>query len=179
ISRLRRRWLGVHRRGSYYTHDDRLRYRGRDFCPGAGEQRRAPKQVRGPDDEATQAIRRFVMKWALQQVWRPRLGCLGGANILVLLLATATCAQESQFLFDPAGNLFLQIAATTSPPQIIGQPQMQVVQPGALVTFSVVALDTSGLSYQWLFNGANLPGQTSDALLLSNVSTNNQGYYSV
>jgi hypothetical protein len=56
---------------------------------------------------------------------------------------------------------------------------MQVVQPGATATFSVVPLDTSGLSYQWLFSGTNLAGQTSDALQISNVGTNNQGYYSV
>jgi hypothetical protein len=104
---------------------------------------------------------------------------LGGVAILVLLRATNACAQNSQVFFDPDGNLLLEMAEASAPPQIIGQPQMQVVQPGATATFSVVALDPSGLSYQWLFSGTNLPGQTSDALQISNVSSNNQGYYSV
>jgi len=98
---------------------------------------------------------------------------------LFLLFTTLAEAQNSQFLYDPPGNLLSQTTETIAPPQIIGQPQMQVVQPGATATFSVVALDTSGVSYQWLFSGTNLAGQTSDALQISNVSTNNQGYYSV
>ncbi len=64
-------------------------------------------------------------------------------------------------------------------PQILAQPQLQVVQPGELASFSVLVADTSGLTYQWLFNGANISAATSDTLLLSNVSTNNQGQYSV
>jgi hypothetical protein len=94
-------------------------------------------------------------------------------------LASKVCAQETQFASDPNGNLLAQGPSRFAPPQIVAQPQMQVVVEGELASFFVVAADTSGLSYQWLFNGANLPGQTSDALLISNVSSNNQGYYSV
>ena len=101
------------------------------------------------------------------------------STVFFFLMVTSANAQDSQFLFDATGNLFVQTPASALPPQIIRQPQMQVVQPGALATFSVVALNTSGLSYQWLFNGTNLDGQTSDALQISNVSSNNQGYYSV
>ncbi len=35
--------------------------------------------------------------------------------------------------------------------------------------------DTGGLAYQWRFNDTNIPGATADALLLTNVSTNNRG----
>ena len=114
------------------------------------------------------------MKRPIREIFEP-----GTSAIIVLLLATAAGAQESQVLFDATGNLLAQFAETAAPPQILRQPQMQVVQPGALATFSVVALDTSGLSYQWLFNGTNLSGQTTDALEISNVSSNNEGYYSV
>src|SRR6185369_16898853 len=41
---------------------------------------------------------------------------------LFLLSASLAHAQDSQFLFDPNGNLVVQkTAATTTPPQIIGQ----------------------------------------------------------
>jgi hypothetical protein len=98
---------------------------------------------------------------------------------LVSGLPTSARAQEWQLGFDPSGNFVVEISGNAVPPQILAQPQMQVVQPGELASFFVVLADTSGLSYQWLFNGTNLPGATSDALLISNVSSNNQGYYSV
>jgi hypothetical protein len=98
---------------------------------------------------------------------------------LVSGLPTSTRAQEWQLGFDPSGNFVVEISGNAVPPEILAQPQMQVVQPGELASFFVVLADTSGLSYQWLFNGTNLPGATSDALLISNVSSNNQGYYSV
>ena len=69
--------------------------------------------------------------------------------VLAVLLATTASAQESQFVFDPVGNLLVQSNEVAGPPQIVGQPQMQVVRPGATATFSVVALDASGL----LING--------------------------
>ncbi len=101
------------------------------------------------------------------------------AVALTLLACSAASAQNWQFAFDPSGNFIVETTEALAPPQILAQPGMQVVQPGELASFFVVAADTSGLSYQWLFNGTNLPGQTGDALLLTNVGTNNQGYYSV
>src|SRR5579859_7566999 len=87
--------------------------------------------------------------------------------------------QTSLFGFDLNGNFLFQIGEAPSPPQIVAPPQMQVVQPGELASFVVVAADTRGLNYQWLFNGTNLAGATSDALVVTNVSFSNQGSYSV
>lgn len=101
------------------------------------------------------------------------------AVALTFFVRLAPAAQPCQFASDANGNLILETTESLAPPQILSAPTMQVVQPGELASFFVVALDTSGLAYQWLFNGTNLPGATSDALLLSNVSSNNQGYYSV
>jgi hypothetical protein len=109
------------------------------------------------------------MNGARQQVWK-----------LVLMLATSACAQNSQFLFDDNGNLTAQMAAPTAPPRILGQPQNQIVAPGGAASFSVVAANTKGLSYQWRFNGANLVfGANSDTLLRENVRTNHEGEYQV
>ncbi len=109
----------------------------------------------------------------------PRLCVKSVLALLVLLLATFTHAQDSQFHFDPNGNLFVQTAATTSPPEILGQPQNRIVVPDEAASFSVVAADTRLLSYQWRFNGTDITSASNDAVLLQNVSTNNEGEYRV
>jgi hypothetical protein len=88
-------------------------------------------------------------------------------------------AQNWQFGFDLSGNLLTRTPESTVPPQILSQPQQQIVSPGELASFFVVAADTRGLTYQWLFYGTNYPGATSDVLLITNVSAANQGPYSV
>ena len=99
---------------------------------------------------------------------------------MVFLLATCAHPQNSQFLFDADGNLVVQIAEISALPQIIGQPQNQIAAPGELASFSVAAADTRALTYEWRFNGAPLGGSaTNDALLLQNVTTNNEGPYTV
>lgn len=99
--------------------------------------------------------------------------------LTALLLAHWASGQTSHFLFESTGNLLAQKSETAGLPLILGQPQNQIVIPGDSASFSVVAADTRGLSYQWRFNGSDLPGQTSDALLLTNVSAANEGVFSV
>jgi hypothetical protein len=102
-----------------------------------------------------------------------------GAATPFLLLATFAHAQDSQFLFDANGNLTAQLDAGTAPPQIIGQPQNQLVPPGETAAFSIVVADPRALTCQWRFNGGDIGGATNDALLLQNVSTNREGEYRV
>jgi hypothetical protein len=125
------------------------------------------------------------MKGAIQHFRKPvpgnggarRLFVSAAATMMVLRLATVAHAQNSQFFFDDAGNFTVQTAVSTGTPQILGQPQMQVVIPGELASFSVVVADASGISFQWYFNTSPLAGATSDSLLITNVSTSNQGFY--
>src|SRR5438045_3356170 len=77
---------------------------------------------------------------------------------IAIVLSVVADAQDSQFAFDLHGNFLSQTAETLGAPQILAQPQQQVVQPGELASFFVVGVDEHGLSYQWLFNGTNLPG---------------------
>jgi hypothetical protein len=67
----------------------------------------------------------------------------------------------------------------TATPYITNQPLSQVVTQGSTVNFSVMAQSSTTLSYQWQFNGTNLPGATTSTLMVNNVSTNNAGVYSV
>lgn len=65
------------------------------------------------------------------------------------------------------------------PPTIVQQPREAASLPGGTVTFSVTAGGQSPFSYQWLFGGADLAGATNSTLVLSNVTTNHQGHYTV
>jgi hypothetical protein len=104
---------------------------------------------------------------------------LSSVVALLLLLATMARAQTSQFLFDANGNLIVQSSALNAPPQITGQPQNRIVDAGATVSFSVVAKGSLPLTSQWRFNSVDIGGANNDTLLLQNVSTNNEGLYSV
>ena len=100
-------------------------------------------------------------------------------GILILLFATLAHAQDSQFFFDPNGNLLVQTAEVVAPPQILAHPQNRIVGPGESATFSIVAANTRLLTYQWRFNGTNISGATNDAVVRLNVSTNHEGEYRV
>jgi hypothetical protein len=105
------------------------------------------------------------------------IGLLTGGSALIP--ATSADGQGSIYSFDGSGNLAVKISGAIVAPQILGQPQQQVVEPGKNASFSVVLADTQGVTYQWRFNGNPIGGATSDALLLTNVSAANEGFYSV
>ena len=80
---------------------------------------------------------------------------------------------------DACGDLTGQAPATAAAPQIIGQPVDQLVSAGDFASFSVVVAVTSGVTFQWAFNGTAIAGATGDSLLLAAVSAANAGQYSV
>src|SRR5262249_40577817 len=73
----------------------------------------------------------------------------------------------------------LTTAAPGQFPVITGQPSNLNVGVGATATFTVTATGTGPLSYQWRFNGANIPAATSAMLVIPSVTATNQGLYSV
>ncbi|MDB6029218.1 MAG: hypothetical protein JWM68_5441 [Verrucomicrobiales bacterium] len=64
-------------------------------------------------------------------------------------------------------------------PVIMRAPSNQMVTVGAMANFKVAAIGTAVLSYQWLFNGSTLVGETTNGLALSNVQSNIVGNYTV
>jgi uncharacterized repeat protein (TIGR03803 family) len=68
---------------------------------------------------------------------------------------------------------------TLAQPVITTQPINQFLASGATATFSVVATGTAPRTYQWLFDGTSLTGDTGTVLQLLNVQLTNSGYYSV
>ena len=47
------------------------------------------------------------------------------------------------------------------------------------MVFSVLASSTGPISYQWQFNGHDIPGATSSTLLINNATNIHEGYYMV
>jgi alpha-tubulin suppressor-like RCC1 family protein len=69
--------------------------------------------------------------------------------------------------------------AAPTPPVIDVAPQNQTVPIGQSATFVVSASGTQPLSYQWRFNGNNLPGATSTSYTILSASNSLNGPYSV
>src|SRR5262249_29426178 len=59
------------------------------------------------------------------------------------------------------------------------QPTNQTVYVGQSASFAVAAGGTPPLSYQWSFNGTNIPGATGESVTLSNCQFTNAGLYAV
>lgn len=70
-------------------------------------------------------------------------------------------------------------AYLNGPPVIALQPADQVVNQGLTATFIVAACSGSPMTYQWRFNGVDLPGATTSSLTISNVQPANAGAYIV
>jgi hypothetical protein len=83
---------------------------------------------------------------------------------------------QVRFLANNPGQVILP----PEQPTIFVQPELsRTVPDGTNVTFSVMAESQTPLSYQWQFNGVNLPGATSAELVLTNVKPEQSGLYTV
>ncbi|HYV32793.1 MAG TPA: immunoglobulin domain-containing protein, partial [Candidatus Binatia bacterium] len=83
------------------------------------------------------------------------------------------------FIVDSAHGLWRGYDLCVNvPPTILAQPESRTVLAGFNVTLSAAVFGKAPLSYQWRFNGADIPGATNATLLLNNVTTNQAGSYS-
>ncbi len=64
-------------------------------------------------------------------------------------------------------------------PKITLQPQGQTIDLGAAATLFVAATGKGPLTYQWRFNGTNLPGTTGTNLVIANAKISDSGIYTV
>ncbi|HTD65293.1 MAG TPA: immunoglobulin domain-containing protein [Candidatus Limnocylindria bacterium] len=111
----------------------------------------------------------------------------GGADYIVLSIAEVPDGKimvGGHFTyFDGLPRPFLVrlLKGTPSPaaPAIIEPPEPQSVQAGDDVTFTVLASGVPEPTYQWRFQGTNIPGATQWILMLPNVHSINSGDYSV
>ena len=99
-----------------------------------------------------------------------------GTNIIAVEVHQATTGTSEDMSFAAE----LAISQAYSGPALRASPVSQTVQAGDTVQFSVMAVGTAPLSYQWLFNLTNLlPNASAPTLTLTNVSPVNAGSYQV
>ncbi|HZM02771.1 MAG TPA: immunoglobulin domain-containing protein [Candidatus Saccharimonadales bacterium] len=88
-----------------------------------------------------------------------------------LLISNATGLVAA---FDEILNLPL-----TNAPSFVFQPASQVVDMASTVSMEVAAVGFPAPTYQWLWDGTNLPGATSSLLILTNAQPYQSGSYTV
>jgi hypothetical protein len=113
---------------------------------------------------------------------------ISGATSNVLMLTAVTTNKNgsySLFVTNDFGAKTSSVAVLTVgfAPAFSAQPTNLVIVSGSNALFSAMVGGSTPLSYQWLFNGANLvngsgiSGATSNVLTLTGVTTNNSGNY--
>jgi hypothetical protein len=76
-------------------------------------------------------------------------------------------------------SLVASVVVLGSSPVLTQQPVSTEVLQGSTVTFNSRATGTSPLSFQWYFNGTNLPGASNQQLILPSVTPASSGAYFV
>lgn len=71
------------------------------------------------------------------------------------------------------------VLTVVGPPVIQQQPTHVTAYVGQSATFSVIAFSRTTMTYQWLFQGNTLTAATNRTLTVTNLTTNNSGFYSV
>lgn len=64
-------------------------------------------------------------------------------------------------------------------PNILTNPASQIIGYGSNAVFTVAATGVPDPTYQWFFNGTNLPAATNASLAIAGVTFNNAGSYTV
>jgi lysophospholipase L1-like esterase len=109
------------------------------------------------------------------------IGGATGSSFTVANVQTSDAGSYSVVVTNVAGSATSGVAALTVlvPPSITTQPQSRTNVVGTTATFNGAASGTAPLSYQWQFNGANLPGATGTSLTLNNVQGTDAGNYAL
>jgi hypothetical protein len=109
---------------------------------------------------------------------------LAGATNLTLTVTNVQASQAGTYsvslsnlinVVNTSAALYLNSLTLT----ISTQPQSQTISDGAGVSFTVGAVGSGTLSYQWRFNGTDIPGATNATLTLSAAHSSQAGDYSV
>jgi hypothetical protein len=137
----------------------------------------APYSIEGNEGRETDELMHRTLIKKMRSNAKSQLLCLLG--LLIVFSSGRSAFGEVAYSHDVAGNRISQVQVTLSPPIIVSQPLTQLVEPNASANFSVVVADASSVTYQWKFNSIDIPGATGDSLFLVNVTSGNEGNYTV
>ncbi|MDB6121748.1 MAG: hypothetical protein JWQ71_741 [Pedosphaera sp.] len=120
----------------------------------------------------------------LKYQWRFNGTGIGGATTSSYTLNNVQIGNVGNYsvvITNIAGSVTSDDAALglNTPPAIAAQPQSQTSFVGSNVIFSVTATGTAPLSYQWQFGGTNVATGTDSSLVLSGITFEQAGTYSV
>lgn len=127
--------------------------------------------------------------------WRHRGSNIDGATNAMLALDNVQASDRGEYnvlVFNARGSTVSSNAVITVlvPARILQQPGSITYNRGSTnsatwgqtfsnFTFSVVASSSSPITYQWLFNGVEIPGATSDRHVVTNATIADNGAYQV
>ena len=115
--------------------------------------------------------------------WRHNGADVPGATSSVFTLNAPACPDAGAYsvrVTSPYGTTNSADASLAFiGPSIIADPVSQLVSSGSPVTFSALATGGPYLAYQWCYNGADIPGATSNTLTLPVPHCGDAGTYSV
>lgn len=158
---------------------------GRDRLIGT-----APVIVENPSDKSVIGYRDVIFSATvtgdspLFYQWRLNGTNIPGATNLVLILRNVQKSDEGLYSlvafnqYGSAESLSAKLTVTM-PATILQQPQSVMTRPGSKITFTVSAVSTTPIQFQWQFNGVDIPGATSPTLVLTNVQLKDSGVYTV
>jgi hypothetical protein len=104
-----------------------------------------------------------------------------GSSFTRTNLQTADAGNYSVQVTNAAGMALSSNALLTviEPPSITSQPLSQAIAAGSDVTFSITAIGTLPLTYQWKLNGSDITGATTNVLTRPNAQSADSGSYTV
>jgi hypothetical protein len=98
------------------------------------------------------------------------------SSIVDILFTASNAGGDTTALID---SVTILEVPTGTPPSFVVSPVATGGFPGQTVEFTGQATGSQPLSYQWLFNGSPLTGQTTPTLTLSNIQPSQAGQYSL
>ncbi|MBI4663788.1 MAG: immunoglobulin domain-containing protein [Verrucomicrobia bacterium] len=116
--------------------------------------------------------------------WRFEDQEIAGATNSNLVLANLPPSRGGEYtvtVSNANGSVVSDVAVlqVNVPVTILSDPQSQTVAPGTTATFASTAMGTAPLSYQWQFNGVDIPAATNATFAALSVQAENAGSYRV
>jgi hypothetical protein len=159
--------------------------------PGTANARPSPPGIRrqpasqivvGGSDVTLNVLAEGAGPFAYQ--WRFKGQNLRAATNAALSLSAVNSANAGEYqavVVNGTGAMASAPARLTvlEPAKIVLQPRSRNVSPGANVPLAVSVKATGSVTYQWRFNGANIPGATGANLVLTNAQLPQSGAYDV